>query len=415
MRLTGMGIALFLVFSPPASADPAAPAGWRVSEAAGLGIYKPAADPEVELRLHAADTSSAAFGDWFDNQLKRGVSGYDAINWSAADRARPNVLMSAGMSSQASGQRVVLAIGCDSGAGTKRFGELILPPDEALIVRYAEPAATILANACADAPEQKIAVAQAPQQPAPGKPAAPVAAAKTPPVAGALEDGDIAGVLYSWDQPYTVYGLQFVEWTYLLLKDGSVRRDVPEAAPAQFDLAADRRSNPDNWGRWRRAGGKVEVNFGDGFEAPKGQMMRLQGKPGERFNGQFEASSSAVIAGASSWANWGLSLRRDGTFRRWSSGGVGGTSGFGDAAVTAGTVYDDKGASSSVGGSNVGGGSTSRTGVTDDDLEGTYHIDGWTMELRYRSGRKQRGFFFTNNDRDEIWFEGNALAIIRSR
>lgn len=140
--------------------------------------------------------------------------------------------------------------------------------------------------------------------------------------------------------------------------------------------------------------------------------MRHPGRTDEKLDGKFEKASSASIGTVSSWANWGLTLRRDGSFRRWESGGAGGTSGFGDTAIASGTVYDDKGAATSVGGPNFGGGGTRSTGVTDADLEGTYRIDGWTIELRYRSGRVQRAFFYTSDDRKEIWFEGDELAII---
>lgn len=397
-------LALGAVLIPSiAGADPAAPSGWRRLSSGPLTLYRPAADPDVELRLHPADASSAPLEGWFDRRRPAAIEGHGPVTWRESDATRAGVRLAQGIAGSGAAMRIVMAAGCAPSTVERRYVELLMPLDERVVSLYAEQLAAVLAAVC-----RPVAAASA----ASFEASAPLAAAGAQPVPGALKDADIEGVLYSWNQVYGAYGLEYREWTYLLLKDGTVRRGVPGPAPADFNLKADRAANAGDWGRWRRAGGKIEVDFGDGFETPGGQMTRHPGRTDEKLDGKFEKASSAAVGTVSSWANWGLTLRRDGSFQRWESGGAGGTSGFGDTAVTAGAVYDDKGSASSVGGPNVGGGATQSTGVTDADLEGTYRIDGWTIELRYRSGRVQRAFFYTSDDREEIWFDGDELAII---
>jgi len=75
------------------------------------------------------------------------------------------------------------------------------------------------------------------------------------------------------------------------------------------------------------------------------------------------------------------------------------------------TIYDEKGAATSRAAGSAAVATSSSTGVTDDDLSCTCHIEGWTPGLRYRDGKVKRGFFFTHEDRGNIGFEGHELII----
>ena len=398
-----------------AFADPSPPSGWSASASDEQIVYRPRANPSVELRVYPAETVARGLDSWFASRLERGVAGFSDVEWGETTRFRENTLTSVGQTGSRSKMQVVVATGCEPELGKRRYAELIVPADEAKLPQYAEQAAGVLAQLCMPVPAQSPAAASsgttAPQAPGPAtintqqKPKTGV------PTARVLSESEIEGVLYSFRQVYTITGLQFMEYTYLLLKDGAARRDVPDAAPADFDLQADRASGSQEWGRWKRTGGKIQLDFGDGFETPEGQMMRVPGKRGERLQGKYQKASSYSMGmgGAASWAFWGLQLDRDGNFERERWGGAGASSGSGSSATTGMTVYDEKGSTTTLSGGSAAIGTSNSTGVTDDDLTGTYHIDGWTLELRYKNGEVTRGFFFTDPERDNIWFEGHEL------
>ncbi len=390
-----------LLLTSPALADPPAPQGWRASSSGTSVVYSATAQPGVVLQLNPEEASTASLASWFLGKLDEPVPGVGRVRFGQPRPARPGITMAAGLGSAPRTEQVFVAVGCETAARTKRFALLRMPPDPRLADLYSRQATEIVAAACL-----RTTVAEAPPAAKPllgAKPASPASKA----AGGGLANSEIAAVLYSWFQ-----GETYLEWTYLLLTDGTARRGVPEAAPADFDRAADQRANPQDWGRWKRSGDKYLVDFGEGFKQPPGQMLRVPGRPGERLAGRFEKSTSSfAIIGAGNWSNWGLELLKDGRFKRWGAGGMGGTYGVGNSAITAGATRDDQGSSVAVGSQGIGGGSSSSTGVTAADLEGTYHIDGWSLELRYRSGAVQRGFFFTDPQRKNIWFEGNELMV----
>ena len=394
-----------------AAADPAAPKGWTKTAGDARSVYSAGAGTAVELRLYPADADPRRLEDWLDARKKRGVDGLGSIDYGDTKPAADGAIMAVGMTGSGASARFVMALACARADGSKRFAELILPQDVDLVQAYAEPASQILAEACVQPDSAPAAVE--PAKPATRTATAPLPAAKTSPLpaGAAITDADVEGVLYSWTQTWEVTGLQYRDQTYLLLKDGTARDGVPEAALDAFDARADRRANPENWGTWKRSGKNYLVNFGEGFDAPPGQMLRVKAARGERLHNTFEWSSSASIGEYAAWSTWGLKLNRDGTFQRWRSSGAGGGSGGSDGSFGM-VVGDDKGSSSSTSAGGVfSGGGTRTTGVTDDDLEGEYFIDGWTLELRYRNGDVQRNFFFTNEERTDIWFEGNELFV----
>ncbi|MCU0907501.1 MAG: hypothetical protein MUF73_08655 [Rhodobacteraceae bacterium] len=378
-----------------------APPGWTAREADGAQVYTLDRRDDVELRLYPADPDPRDLDTYLADLVRRGVHGLGAVDFSAPRDLMGMARMAVGLT-RSGESRVVAVIACETAGDTKRAGTLLLPPDPDLMVPFLADAGMVVAQACLDP-----ALAGA----APARPAAPPDPQDAPPVpftGTPLDEAGIAGVLYSWTQVYEVTGLQFVETTYLLLQDGTARDGIPDAAPAEFDVAADRTANPDLWGTWReRWRGDIEVTFADGPFIPERQLRPVPGRAGERLAGRFEKSTSHAIADVASWSNWGLDLAADGTFERWRSGGSGGGAG----AATTLSVGDDFGSASSASSGPFAGGGRTSTGVTEDDLRGTYHIDGWTMELRYRNGTVTRGFFYTSEDRTDIWFEGHELSI----
>lgn len=419
---------LVVLFASHAGAA-APPSGWTSRTEGGVTVMRPA-ESGVELRLHAPESGDEYenFGEWFDERSQREPAGVDDFDVGEPNASRGDLRIAAGTGMRAGRKVIVIAIGCERRDGRMQYAELITAPDAALVSRYADRAGEILAARCLEVagaaePETTPDAPRAPtakSEPAPRTPSAKSAPPSVPapspgatrgPTGQGLANADITGVLYSWKQVYEVGGLQYKEWTYLLLRDGGVRRDVPGAPPADFDASADRAADPKRWGRWRKAAAGYELSFGGEWTKPPGQLMRQPGRTGERLAGRYEMSSSFSIGTtAAAWSNWGLQLSADGRFRRWRTSGAGGSTGEGDARVSTGMAADDKGSASSVVAPNMGGGSARRTGVTDADLSGTYHVDGWSMELRYDNGKVQRGFFFTDDTRKNLWFEGAELT-----
>jgi hypothetical protein len=308
-----------------AQSDPAAPPGWSARDGGAARLYRPDSTDDVELRLYPGESARGDLESYMEARMARGVTGLGGIDFAPLRELMTNSRMALGMTGGGR-PRVVVVIGCDTQDGRKRYGELLLPPDPEQVEPLVEQAAGILAQSCldpallaGDAPAVDPAAKAPPAQPFTGDP---------------LDPDLIEGVLYSWRQVYEVTGLRFIENTYLLMDDGTARDGVPDAAPAEFDLEADRAANPALWGRWRKRWGReVDVAFEDGWETPPGQLRPVPGRPGERLEGRFEKSSSYAIGDIASWANWGLTLARDGTFERWRTGGAGGSSGWGDGAV----------------------------------------------------------------------------------
>jgi hypothetical protein len=240
----------------------------------------------------------------------------------------------------------------------------------------------------------------------------------TAPGAG-LRSADIEAMYYAWEQQYTIGGMQMDEEVYLLLRDGTVRRGVP-VAPADLDVPRSKRMEPDEWGRWRRAGGRYEFAFARGsntFSRKQGYVLESAARV--PLTGRYEgASSYAIPGGAAAWSSSGVTFSADGRFSRDRSGGAGGTSGVGETAVTAVTTYDDEGSSASVTSGVAGGGSSRRTPDAG-NRRGTYRVDGYTIILSYENGRVERAPFAIQKDDggrvSGVWMMSTLLSPPRKR
>ncbi len=420
-----------------AAATPAAPPGWQVVDDSPTLRYRPVGRPEVELRLMPAEAAQGDLASWFAQRLRRGGDGLSAVNFGATSALGGQALMAMGRTASGA-DRWVVATGCQGPSGRMHFSLLLLSPDSAQVERDTRASAAVLQAVCTES-AQAAALRRDETQAAPAartaQPVQPVQAAQaaqaTPaPSSGrtptGLDPASIHSVLYAFRLGYEHDGMKMREWTYLLLKGGSARRGVPRQAPADFDLLADRQQNPQDWGRWRRKGQQVQVAIGQrqgqgqgqgqDFSTPPGQMLRMPGRPGERLAGLYETTSSYTQGSeVAMWFSWGLQLRADGSYRRWNHRGSAVASGSGSSRNLAMSSSDDKGASTSVSGPSFAGTTRGDTGVTDNDLEGTYHIEGWTLTLRSRSGQVRHGFFFTDERRQNIGFEGNELGLRKAK
>jgi hypothetical protein len=242
--------------------------------------------------------------------------------------------------------------------------------------------------------------AGAPPHRAPG--AAEPGTSPAPPRTKRIPVDRIAAVLLSWWQTYDLSGMQVMEKTYVLFKDGTCTTALED-----LDPATSRAANPKEWGRWRKSGKGYEIALaGEKFEAPPGQLIREPARRGERLSGQWSRSSGGQVGpDAVYWHNSSVVFSKDGRFELSSSGGHGGTSG--DTTSVSG--YDDEGSATSTTSPNVGGGGSRRSGKSRVDRTGTYSLDGYVLELRYDSGRVEQHLFHTDDNRKFIWFRDSEM------
>jgi hypothetical protein len=239
----------------------------------------------------------------------------------------------------------------------------------------------------------------------------------TPPGKG-LSSGDIEAIVHVWDQRYSVTGLQVTDQLYLLLDDGTVRRGVP-VAPEDLDVEASKKNEPQAWGRWRKPwlGGDYQLAWPsapDTFEPMKRASIAKPAGSNERLNGRWGGMSSAQIGTTLAWSKYSVQFKSDGRFETSRHGAVGG-GGTGPGSVQGRVVYDDKGSVFTITGTDsseralVGGGSSSQRPDTG-DRTGTYRLNGYTIELRYDSGRVERWPFVSVGPKGDIWFAGSKLS-----
>jgi hypothetical protein len=225
-----------------------------------------------------------------------------------------------------------------------------------------------------------------------------------------LKPSQIEAVVYSWDQDYIGTTFTMRQWSYLLLKDGTVR-GAPPVAPDSLDAESEKRGDPKQWGQWKRKGDNylLKWSYDKSFREPPNQNIRLPGKANERLSARYESSSSSSWGGGGTFSFWSIQFDSEGRFTRSSSGG-GGT-GYG-SSVTVMTSYNDHGSATTISGPHVGGG-TSRTTSGDASRVGTYHIDGYNLELRYDDGHVERRFFATDAHRKNVWFGAGEMHIAK--
>jgi hypothetical protein len=176
--------------------------------------------------------------------------------------------------------------------------------------------------------------------------------------------------------------LTFYPAPIVLFRNGDAVYEI-EALKFPGGLAAHRSANPKDWTKWRRGGKKFEVQKKSGWESlpyatsmdrlPRGFLL-------ERTYKSVGGTGNVAVGGSSSVVVWdNLKFDRSGNFV--SSGGAGST-----------TETDG-------GGVATGGSSAAQ--------QGTYTIDGYTLLLRYASGRIEKRMIVADaSDPRVIWLDG---------
>ncbi|TAK85310.1 MAG: hypothetical protein EPO09_20205 [Aquabacterium sp.] len=240
-----------------------------------------------------------------------------------------------------------------------------------------------------------------------------------------LQARDIVAVLdHGYNQLGFGSGLEFVEDIYILMKDGMAytRTDVP---PADLDVQASRKLEPQYWVRWEATGkDKYRVLKQDDRGrfakewTPIGGISVRPWRPQETLNDSFSTRhfyGSMVVGGTSTMNS--VSFKPDGRFETVGSslsttGMLQNLNGFNSSASS---ISDSKG-TRSASGSNFQGadggsvGAYSKGGKDDGaDNRGNYRFDGYTLELRFDNGRVSRIMSFAWDDKlDHVYFQGES-------
>ncbi|MCC7053265.1 MAG: hypothetical protein IT355_08335 [Gemmatimonadaceae bacterium] len=216
-----------------------------------------------------------------------------------------------------------------------------------------------------------------------------------------LRPADIHGMLYHGYGATGASGYEYREEIRLLLKDGWVYfRD--EIAPTDLDVAASRRLEPQQWGRWRATGGGIQVQRHDDSGQPDGEWRVQPGRilsswaPGTRIAGSYNAAAfyGSVYLGGT-YSSTSYVFRPDGRYERIgfsrSSSAAMAAQGPQEFSASASSSSSGSGTQSSAGGGQPGVYTSTRS-RTDDGARnrGTYRLDGMMIELRNDAGEVTR-------------------------
>lgn len=236
-----------------------------------------------------------------------------------------------------------------------------------------------------------------------------------------LGEKDLAAVVVHGEANNT-HGTRWEEDVRFLLRDGTVYRRT-ELPPDQLDVAASRRLEPQQWGRWRSVGKGYEMQAQDDDGRPSSEWKNERHEAvrpwakDTRLEGSFSRSSftGSMVTGGTS-ATRGIRFTKDGRFERSfsalsSTGSLQAITG----TVVAGSSHGDGKGSSSTGGGTVGTG-LGTVGVsggtrTKDDgasRRGRYQLSGFAITLDYDDGHQERLLSFPIDDANRSVYIGTG-------
>lgn len=205
-----------------------------------------------------------------------------------------------------------------------------------------------------------------------------------------LSSADIRGIVLHSESSYGVGGLLiFIYKPYILLNNGSVY-EHPEISPYDLNVTRSRQSEPEKWGTWKLNGKTLTIVHG---------------------------SKNGAIGKPNNWTGgwtWAVPAKNNEKL----TATYGSISGGGNTAIGGGSIvvsskyitFNNNGQFTyeSVGGGSYNDHSGGVSAYSSKNTAGTYLLDGYSIELRFNNGKKQRQcFYFYNDDDKEIFGIGN--------
>ncbi|MDR7299078.1 hypothetical protein J2X16_004446 [Pelomonas aquatica] len=396
----------------------ALPAGWTAEPADGSGVHvyrHSRGSQQAELRIYPAEAGAQPLMAWFEARRLAPLPGYRS-SFKPARQASPMLVLANGEGVDARGRAVHLVrMACQRPQGGLVFAEAVLSADAGYLKQAVPEMASVLEPACVG---QSAAVAP-PAPTAHAKPAARAADdapyAHVTPKGQGLKTGEIEAVLREWRDERSGMTMQVRTYYHLLLKDGSYRKGLPPVALEDFDAAAARRAEGDTWGRWTRERGQYHLVRTGSRHVNKvsADTARQPARRDEKLEGTWAVHTAYSTAWSVARSRRDIQFGHDGRFARSSGGDVVGSMGAGADAVAGSVTHDDDSSAATIGSSTAGGGSSRRRASTLPDRSGSYRLDGYTLELRYDSGRVERLPFVATADRDALYFGGEELSRVK--
>lgn len=169
----------------------------------------------------------------------------------------------------------------------------------------------------------------------------------------------------------------------VLFRNGDVLTNV-EGLSFSGGLEAHKRANPDEWTRWRRQGGKLQLAQKSGWEALPFQTTYPKLPNNFKLDGLFRS-----LSGAGTVAIGGNQLVAAWQDYRFSADG---------------RVVRGNGA----GGSAESGGTAIATSSTAPNQRGRYRVEGLTLYITYEDGSSERRILITDpkDPKSVIWLDG---------
>lgn len=233
------------------------------------------------------------------------------------------------------------------------------------------------------------------------------------PASSGLAASNVISVMWHTEMHYEAYPANSMvmreDW-YMLLADGTCTSRVPSSLDG-FDPAASRAQYPKSWCRWRKKGSWYEVAWNGGkWESLRSMTEFRGGKRGERLERVYSRQKTGGVGGSSTWSGTTLSLHKNGRFELarashfTSNGSLNPPE---NEVIVSGSANDD-GSVTNVSGKH-GGVSTRGAGRGAGETSGTYTFDGFSLELRFDSGRVERRMFGVTSDAKQARFGGDIM------
>ncbi len=200
---------------------------------------------------------------------------------------------------------------------------------------------------------------------------------------------DISSVIMHLEYESGVGGAIYPVYNpYILFKDGTIYSE-----PNTLDLVASRRNDPKKWGVWKLEGGLLKITW--------------NAKPAKYKFSEWKKDSYKNVSPAKK----GETL--SGSFKTISGGGN--TALGGDVMiVNSNTItFNDQGQFTLA---KVGGGSTSSVASYYKGQDaGTFTLDGYSIELKFNSGKTERKFFYFYPDNRKYFGIGSSVYVPRDK
>ena len=223
-----------------------------------------------------------------------------------------------------------------------------------------------------------------------------------------VQPQDIETILFDGDIEYRGAGSRFVETEHLLLKDGWAYDDL-RVPPADLDVAASRKNEPEQWHRWRKQGDGYQIEKAGSWQDYPGTAVSPAPR-GATLDGTYTYGESATTLYNSDVYFDHLYFKADGSYSRsgYSSSSLSNDiTGLSIHADSDGNVSAlSRGSDSSTAdlNRNTVGVTGYNKGGKAEASPGRYQIDGYTIELTDPDGKTTRELFF-------IWGDGKNISV----